>query len=195
MKLLIHGRNLEITPALRDYTQTKLERATSHFGDAVREANVHLSVARNPRVPQQTAEVTVFANGTVIRAQERSENLYASIDLAAGKLARQLRRWKERHSDHHHSHGHSASHTPSTDAVNDASPVEASLLQGREAELPDPGVRRKYFAMPPIGLEEARRQLDLIDHDFYLFREKESDQLQVIYRRNHGGYGVIQARD
>jgi putative sigma-54 modulation protein len=195
MKLLIHGRNLEITPALRDYTQTKLERVTSHFGDAVREADVHLSVARNPRVPQQTAEVTVFANGTVIRAQERSENLYASIDLAAGKLARQLRRWKERHSDHHHSHGHSASHTPSTDVVNNASPVEASLLQGREAELPDPGVRRKYFAMPPMGLEEARRQLDLIDHDFYLFREKESDQLQVIYRRNHGGYGVIQARE
>ena len=195
MKLLIHGRNLEITPALRDYTQTKLERATSNFGDAVREADVHLSVARNPRVPQQTAEVTVFANGTVIRAQERSENLYASIDLAAGKLARQLRRWKERHSDHHHSHGHSASHTPSTDVVNDASPVESSLLQGREAELPDPGVRRKYFAMPPMGLEEARRQLDLIDHDFYLFREKESDQLQVIYRRNHGGYGVIQARE
>ena len=195
MKLLIHGRNLEITPALRDYTQTKLERATSHFGDAVREADVHLSVARNPRVPQQTAEVTVFANGTVIRAQERSENLYASIDLAAGKLARQLRRWKERHSDHHHSHGHSASHTPSTDVVNDASPVVSSLLQGREAELPDPGVRRKYFAMPPMGLEEARRQLDLIDHDFYMFREKESDQLQVIYRRNHGGYGVIQARE
>ena len=195
MKLLIHGRNLEITPALRDYTQTKLERATSHFADVVREADVHLSVARNPRVPQQTAEVTVFANGTVIRAQERSENLYASIDLAAGKLARQLRRWKERHSDHHHSHGHSASHTPSTDVVNDASPVESSLLQGREAELPDPGVRRKYFAMPPMGLEEARRQLDLIDHDFYLFREKQSDQLQVIYRRNHGGYGVIQARE
>ena len=195
MKLLIHGRNLEITPALRDYTQTKLERVTAHFGDAVREADVHLSVARNPRVPQQTAEVTVFANGTVIRAQERSENLYASIDLAAGKLARQLRRWKERHSDHHHSHGHSASHTPSTDVVNNESPVEESLLQGREAQLPNPGVRRKYFAMPPMGLDEALRQLDLIDHDFYLFREKDSDQLQVIYRRNHGGYGVIQARD
>ena len=195
MKLLIQGRNLEITPALRDYTQTKLERATSHFVDVIREADVHLSVARNPRVPQQTAEVTVFANGTVIRAQERSENLYASIDLAAGKLARQLHRWKERHSDHHHSHGHSASQTPSTDVVNDVSPVEASLLQGREAELPDPGVRRKYFAMPPMCLEEARRQLDLIDHDFYLFREKESDQLQVIYRRNQGGYGVIQARE
>ena len=167
MKLLIHGRNLEVTPALRDYTQTKLERAIQHFGDAVREADVHLSVARNPRVPQQTAEVTVFANGTVIRAQERSENLYASIDLAAGKLARQLRKWKERHSDHHHSHGHSASETPATEAVMDDGQVDASLLSGKEAALPEPAVRRKYFAMPPMGLEEARRQLDLIDHDFF----------------------------
>lgn len=195
MKLLIHGRNLEITPALRDYTQTKLERAIQHFGEAVREADVHLSVARNPRVPQQTAEVTVFANGTVIRAQERSENLYASIDLAAGKLARQLRRWKERHSDHHHSHGHSASLTPGTEAVSDDSQVDGSLVDGKEAVLPDPGVRRKYFAMPAMSLEDARRQLDLIDHDFYLFRDSDSGELQVIYHRNHGGYGVIQARD
>ena len=172
MKLLIHGRNLEITAALRDYTQTKLERATHHFGEAVREADVHLSVARNPRVPQQTAEVTVFANGTVIRAQERSENLYASIDMAAGKLARQLRRWKERHSDHHHSHGHSASLTPGTESITDDEPVDGSLLQGRHAELPDPGVRRKYFAMPPMSLEEARHQLDLIDHDFYRSEER-----------------------
>ena len=79
--------------------------------------------------------------------------------------------------------------------MNDETPVEGSLLQGREAELPDPGVRRKYFAMPPMTMEEARRQLDLIDHDFYLFRDADSDELQVIYRRNHGGYGVIQARD
>ena len=194
MKLLIHGRNLEITPALRTYTQTKLERAVHHFGDVVREADVHLSVARNPRVPQQTAELTVFANGTVIRAQERSENLYASIDLAAGKLCRQLRRWKDRHSDHHHSHGHRASVTPGTEDVSAESQVDNSLVEGREATLPNPGVRRKYFAMPPMSLDEARRQLDLIDHDFYLFRERDSDELQVIYRRNHGGYGVIQAR-
>ena len=195
MKLLIHGRNLDVTPALRDYTETKLDRAIHHFNDLVQEADVHLSVARNPRVPQQTAEVTVFANGTVIRAQERSENLYASIDLAAGKLARQLRKWKERHSDHHHSHGHSASETPATEAVMDDGQVDASLLSGKEAALPEPAVRRKYFAMPPMGLEEARRQLDLIDHDFFLFRDSESGDLQVIYRRNHGGYGVIQARD
>ena len=96
MKLLIHGRNLEVTPSLREYTQSKLERAVQHFEEMIREADVHLSVARNKRVPQQTAEVTVFANGTVIRAQERSQNLYASIDLVANKLCRQLRKYKEK---------------------------------------------------------------------------------------------------
>tara|TARA_B100000959_G_scaffold274502_1_gene326514 strand:+ start:3494 stop:4081 length:588 start_codon:yes stop_codon:yes gene_type:complete len=194
MKLVIHGRNLELTPALREYTQSKLERAVQHYEDMVVEADVHLSVARNPRVPQQTAEVTVFANGTVIRAQERSENLYASIDLVASKLSRQLRRYKERHSDHHHSPGHRASSTPTTEAVIDEAQVDGSLLDGKEAHLPNPGVRRKYFPMPPMSVEAARHQLDLIDHDFYLFREQESGELQVIYRRNHGGYGVIQAR-
>ena len=195
MKLLIHGRNLEVTAALREYTESKLERAVQHYNDMVVEADVHLSVARNPRVPQQTAEVTVFANGTVIRAQERSENLYASIDLVANKLSRQLRRYKERHSDHHHSHGHRASETPTTEAVLGEAAVDRSLLEGKEAHLPDPGVRRKYFPMPPMSVEEARHQLDLIDHDFYLFRDAETQELQVIYRRNHGGYGVIQARD
>ena len=191
MKLLIHGRNLDVTPALREYTETKLERAIHHFDDLVKEADVHLSVARNPRVPQQTAEVTVFANGTVIRAQERSENLYASIDLVASKLAHQLRRFKERHSDH----GHRTTPTAANDVLLTERPTEDSLLEGKEAQLPSPGVRRKYFAMPAMSLEEARHQLELIDHDFYLFRDKESGELQVIYHRNHGGFGVIQARN
>ena len=191
MKLLIHGRNLDVTPALREYTETKLERAIHHFDDLVKEADVHLSVARNPRVPQQTAEVTVFANGTVIRAKERSENLYASIDLVASKLARQLRRFKERHSDH----GHRTTPTAENDVLLTERPTEDSLLEGKEAQLPSPGVRRKYFAMPAMSLEEARHQLEMIDHDFYLFRDKESGELQVIYHRNHGGFGVIQARN
>ena len=195
MKRLIHGRNLDVTPALRDYTEEKLSRALNNFNGLVKEADVHLSVARNPRVPQQTAEVTVYANGTVIRAQERSENLYASIDLVAGKLSRQLRRHKERHSDHHHSPGHNASQTANTaDVVVDA-PVEGSLLEGRTAELPNRGVRRKYFAMPAMSLEDAMHQLDVIDHDFYVFRDSQDGSIQVVYRRNHGGYGVIQPRE
>jgi putative sigma-54 modulation protein len=195
MKLLIHGRNLDITPAIREYTETKLTRAISHFEDMVKEADVHLSVARNPRVPQQTAEVTMFANGTVIRAQERSENLYASIDLVANKLSRQLHRYKARvHGRHHGSGPRSATHLGEVEPIEDL-PVGTSLTEGLEPVLPHRGVRRKYFAMPPMPLEEALHQLELIDHDFYVFRDSGSGQIQVVYRRNHGGFGVIQPRE
>jgi len=159
----------------------------------VKEADVHLSVARNPRVPQQTAEVTVFANGTVIRAQERSENLYASIDLVANKLARQLRKYKERHNSHH-SHNNKSTKSIQNAETQDYASSDNPLIEGKEPNLPSPGVRRKYFEMIPMSIETARAQLDLIDHDFYLFREDEGSALRVIYKRNHGGYGVIQEK-
>ncbi len=193
MKLLIHGRNLELTPSLRDYTKIKIDKATHNFEEMVQEADVHLSVARNPRVPQQTAEVTVFANGTVIRAQERSENLYASIDLVANKLARQLRKYKERHNNHH-IHNNKSKKSIQNEETQNYSSSDRSLIEGKEAHLPNPGVRRKYFEMSPMSIEAARAQLDLIDHDFYLFREAEGSALRVIYKRNHGGYGVIQEK-
>ncbi len=190
MKLLIHGRNLELTQSLRDYTKSKIDKAIHNFQEMVKEADVHLSVARNPRVPQQTAEVTLFANGTVIRAQERSENLYASIDLVASKIARQLRKCKERQ-NHKNKPPHSISSSIELEPI--TSPE--SLTQGKEPHLPNPGVRKKYFKMEPMTIEEARYQLDLIDHDFYLFRNIDNQDLQVIYKRNHGGYGVIQEKN
>ena len=97
MKLVIQGKNIEITDALREYVQQKIEKAVSHFQHLAMEVDVHLSVARNPRIePKQTAEVTIYANGAVVRAEESSENLYASIDLVANKIARQLRKYKEK---------------------------------------------------------------------------------------------------
>jgi putative sigma-54 modulation protein len=193
MKLLIHGRNLEVTPAIRDYTETKLTRALNHFEGLVKEADVHLSVARNPRVPQQIAEVTMFANGTVIRAQERSDNLYASIDLVANKLSRQLNRYKERLHERHQGPVHRSARDEEAGAAT-LPPPGASLTDGKEAELPSRGVRRKYFDMPAMSLDEAVHQLEMVDHDFFLFRDADSGELQVVYHRNHGGFGVIQAK-
>jgi len=194
MKLLIHGRNLDVTPAIREYTETKLTRAINHFEGMVKEADVHLSVARNPRVPQQTAEVTMYANGLVIRAQERSENLYASIDLVASKLSRQLNRYKDRLQERSQGPVHRSAAAEEEGAAGLPLPGEA-LTEGKEPVLPHRGVRRKYFAMPPMALEEALHQLELIDHDFYVFRDADSGQIQVVYRRNHGGFGVIQPRE
>lgn len=197
MKMLIHGRNLEITEAISDYTREKLSRAVAKFEGLISEADVHLSVAKNPSVQQQTAEVTIFANGTVIRAEERSESLYASIDLVSSKLSRQLRRYKERVKNHHRAEGNrSDGESASLDALNGGGEAIARLnVQGQSRPaLPTPAVRRKYFAMPPMTLEQAINQLELVDHDFYVFRDQNDTQIRVVYRRNHGGYGVIEPR-
>ena len=193
MKILIHGKNLELTGALKEYTESKIEKATHHYKDIVKEADIHLSIEKNPRVSFQTAEVTIFANGTVIRAEEKTENLYSSIDLVSNKLCRKLRKYKERHNKT--IHNHLIKGKPYLNSTEDSNFLIMDLLQeGREASLPEPYIKNKYFEMLPISSEEARKQLDLIDHDFYFFRNKKNNELQVIYKRNHGGYGLIHSK-
>jgi putative sigma-54 modulation protein len=189
MKLVIHGKNIEITDAIREYVQQKIEKAVNHFQNITNEVDVHLSVARNPRInPKQSAEVTIYANGNVIRAEESSENLYASIDLVADKIARQLRKYKER------LHEKKTQAQPTIDGVVPQEVVK-DLIGDRTPELPNEVVRTKYFAMPPMSIAEALEQLQLVGHDFYMFRNRESGEINVIYERNHGGYGVIQPRN
>ncbi|MBD2612290.1 MAG: ribosome hibernation-promoting factor, HPF/YfiA family [Nostoc sp. ZfuVER08] len=188
MKLVIHGKNIEITDAIREYVHQKIEKAVNHFQNITNEVDVHLSVARNPRInPRQAAEVTIYANGSVIRAEESSENLYASIDLVADKIARQLRKYKERRQDQ-------KTHAQPTEEVV-AESVVTDLIGDRTPELPNEVVRTKYFSMPPMNVAEALEQLQLVGHDFYMFRNIETGEINVIYERNHGGYGVIQPRN
>ncbi len=185
-KLVIQGKNIEITDAIRSYVQEKIERAVSHFAQITSEVDVNLSVARNPRISaSQSAEVTVYANGTIIRAEESSENLYASIDRVADKLARKLRKYKERNGVHR------TRHAPKTSVAVAQQPVTDPLDTERQPELPSEVVRTKYFAMPPMTVQEALHQLELVDHDFFVFRNSENDEINVIYVRNHGGFGLI----
>ncbi len=190
MKLVIQGKNLEITEAIHEYVHQKISKAVSHYQQLTNEVDVHLSIARNPRInPKQTAEVTIYANGTVIRAQESSENLYASVDLVADKIARQLRKFKEKRQGKH-------LHPPKLGEVVETQPVVEDLIGDRQPELPEEVVRTKYFAMPPMSLQDALEQLQLIDHDFYVFCNAETGELNVIYKRvHHGGYGLIQPRN
>jgi len=194
MKILIHGKNLELTGALKEYTEAKIEKATHHYKDIVKEADIHLSIEKNPRVSFQTAEVTIFANGTVIRAEEKTENLYSSIDLVSNKLCRKLRKYKERNNKAIHNNQFKNKVSFQIDGTESRFFEEALLKEGIEASLPEPSIKNKYFEMNPISSEEARKQLDLIDHDFYVFRNKRNNELQVIYKRNHGGYGLIQSK-
>lgn len=190
MKLLIQGNNIEVTEAIHNYVEEKLENAVKHFQQLTSKVDVHLSVAHNSRVSDRAkAEVTVYASGKVIRAQEHSGDLYASIDLVADKIARQLRKYKEKHLDK------KTQESPKTAEMVTPEPVEENLLRDRAPELPEDVVRVKYFAMPPMGVEEAKDQLQLVDHDFYVFRNENTGEINVIYERNHGGYGVIQPRN
>ena len=194
MKILIHGKNLELTGALKEYTEAKIEKATHHYKDIVKEADIHLSIEKNPRVSFQTAEVTIFANGTVIRAEEKTENLYSSIDLVSNKLCRKLRKYKDRNNKTIHNNQFKNKESLPIESMESGFLDKALLKEGMEASLPEPSIKNKYFEMNPISSEEARKQLDLIDHDFYVFRNKKNNQLQVIYKRNHGGYGLIQSK-
>ena len=194
MKILIHGKNLELTGALKEYTEAKIEKATHHYKDIVKEADIHLSIEKNPRVSFQTAEVTIFANGTVIRAEEKTENLYSSIDLVSNKLCRKLRKYKERNNKTIHNK-HFKNNESSQIEIEESNLLDYSLFEEkRQASLPEPSIKNKYYKMDPISLEEARKQLDLIDHGFYVFRNNKNNELQVIYKRNNGGYGLIQSR-
>ena len=194
MRILIHGKNLELTGALKEYTEAKIEKATHHYKDIVKEVDIHLSIEKNPRVSFQTAEVTIFANGTIIRAEEKTENLYSSIDLVSNKLCRKLRKYKERHNKTLHNNLLKNKHSyANTNEESDFAGKDIFNLE-REAKLPEPSIKNKYFEMLPISLEEARKQLDFIDHDFYVFKNKINNELQVIYNRNHGGYGLIQSK-
>jgi len=194
MKILIHGKNLELTGALKEYTEAKIEKATHLYKDIVKEADIHLSIEKNPRVSFQTAEVTIFANGTVIRAEEKTENLYSSIDLVSNKLCRKLRKYKERNNKTTHINQFKNKESLPIESMESGFLDKALLKEGMEASLPAPSIKNKYFEMTPISSEEARKQLDLIDHDFYVFRNKKNNELQVIYKRNHGGYGLIQSK-
>ena len=190
MKLLIQGNNITVTEAIHDYVEEKIEKAVKHFQAITTKVDVHLSVERNARIADRhKAEVTVYANGTVIRAQEGSENLYASIDLVSDKIARQLRKYKERHQD-------KKNHvlTPAGEVGLEEVATQSDLIGSRSPELPHEVVRMKYFAMPPMSIDEALVQLQLVDHDFYMFLNQDTNEINVIYSRNHVGYGVIQPR-
>ncbi len=193
MKILMHGKNLDLTKALKEYTESKIEKATNHYKDIVKEVDIHLSIEKNPRLPFQNAEVTIFANGFVIRAEEKTENLYSSIDLVSNKISRKLRKYKERNNkSSHHSHSKNKPYLSTFSEENFY--FSDSFHKDKEVNLPEPSIKKKYFDMNPISTEDARKQLDLIDHNFYFFRNKKTNELQVIYKRKHGGYGLIQSK-
>ncbi|MEM6450176.1 MAG: ribosome-associated translation inhibitor RaiA [Cyanobacteria bacterium P01_D01_bin.105] len=197
MKLVVQGKNIEITDAIRAHVNQKIEKATAHFKPLISKVDVCLSVENNPRIaPKQSAEVTLYLSHAVVRAEERSENLYASIDTVTSKITRQLRKYKEKR----HQQDHSSVRPTNVEAVLNAPDIspeanpDISEVLSHQPTLPDAVVRTKYFAMPPMTVQEALENLEMVGHDFYMFKNVETGEINVIYERNHNGYGLLQPR-
>ncbi|MBM3266175.1 MAG: ribosome-associated translation inhibitor RaiA [Candidatus Sericytochromatia bacterium] len=183
MELVIKGKNIEITDSLRDYAAKKLGRITKSASDSVQSAHVELTVIKNPSVAEnQVVEVTLFANGNVIRGEEASDSMYASIDLVSDKIERQLKRYKKRLEDRRHHR------TKTSMAV--VTEEEAAEITTEE-EAPQI-VKARDYELKPLAPEDAAYHLDLSGKDFLVFLNRNTDQVSVIYHRRDGNYGLIE---
>jgi putative sigma-54 modulation protein len=185
VQLQVKGRNMSVTDALFDHAEQKLERLARILPpwDEATTVELELSVERNPKIGRpQIAEVTVRTKGPVLRARESAEDMYAAIDEAARKLERQARRYRDRRKAH-----------GGPPAPDERPEPAAARPGGREGDA-EPGsrlVKRKTFEMKPMTTEDAALYMDMLHHDFYVFRNEADGRVNVVYRRRDGDYGLI----
>lgn len=182
LHVIVQGKHIAVTPALREYAREKLGRITRYF-DHVQEAQVVLSVERRASAgTAQVVEVTVRGDGIVLRGEEASPDMYASIDLVAEKLRKQIERYRSKFIDRRRN----AESRKKTAAL--ARSARALRAGPRETSI----VRVKRFAMKPMTAEDAALQMELLGHDFFVFRNARTLEVNVVYRRAEGNYGVIE---
>lgn len=179
MQLQVKGRNVEISEQIRSYAEEKLGKLDKLVKDPTR-IELELLVEKNPSISDNhVAEATVWTKGPVLRARESSADMKASIDQLAEKLERQVKRYRDKRKRGHRPYGHSQ-------------PVEAAPSTPTDSETEPMIVKTKQFAIKPMTAEEAVLQMDLIGHDFFVFRNADTDEINVVYRRRDGDYGLIE---
>ncbi len=190
MNVLIEGKNIELTSALKDYVNDKFSRLRKHYEHLIKEHDIRvkLSVAKNPRISTNNiTEVTIFMDGKIIRSEQASEDMYASIDLVTDKLERQLHKYKDRV---YRSQQHKGRPLPNPELMNDL--LEEGNNQNHRHDVEGKIIKSKKFKLHPLTPEEASEHLDLISHDFYVFINSKTKQINTIYLRKDGDYGLIE---
>jgi len=182
MKIQIRGKDLDVTPALHDYVEKKIGRLEKFFSTpSIHDVHVTLSVVRD----QHSVEVTMPLNNLILRAEEKSEDMYASIDVVSEKLERQLEKTKSKLAKRVKQDGiHSLFKEPGPER----SQATAVVDEEADGEV----VRVKRFAIKPMPIDEAIMQMDLLGHDFFVFSNAETDEVNVVYKRHDGQYGLIE---
>ena len=201
MRTQIKGRNVTVTDALQEYAEDKVARVHKLLQqrkiDEVTRVELELKVEKNPSIPEPSiAEATIFTRGPVIRARERSDDMYAAIDLVTDKLMRRVRKY------HDKTHGktrkgHEKIVVEPEPAPPGEAPLTAAAVLGAEMAGEEPGdngrvVKVKQFALKPMSVDEATLQLELVGHDFFVFQNAETARTNVLYRRRDGHYGLIE---
>lgn len=172
MQLAVRGKNIEVTAALRDYVEKKVGKIEKFIDQPVN-AQVNLCVERGRHI----VEVTAALNGFILRGQESTGDMYASIDLVADKLEKQVQKYKTRIR---------RSRTKENGLAEDVAATETA----DEAE--GAVVKTKRFPIKPLNLDEAIIQMNLLSHDFFVFTNSDSDKVNVLYRRKDGDYGLLE---
>ncbi|TXC86036.1 ribosome-associated translation inhibitor RaiA [Metabacillus litoralis] len=178
MNLIIHSKHLQITDALKDYINQKIGLAIEHYFTETSSFHVHinLSVFKN----NHCIEVTVPIGDITIRAEEQTADMYKSIDLVEEKLKRQFRKYKTRLNRKARKE---KMLVPANQPIDfDEQPVDETV-----EEI----VRLKQFQLKPMSAEEAILQMNLLDHQFFVFQNAENDLMSVVYKRKNGQYGLI----
>ena len=177
MRLQVKGKNVEVTDSIREYAEEKLSKLERQLADPTR-VELELAVERNPSISQNhVAEATIWTKGPILRAREASADHKASIDQLVDKLERQVKRYREKRRSRRQQ-------VPAAEIPEDAIPIE------EEPRI----VKSKQFAVKPMSPEEAVLQLELVGHDFFVFQNGDSGDVNVVYRRRDGAYGLIEPR-
>lgn len=175
MRFNIIGRNIEVTDGLRDAVEDKLGKLEKYFRPDTL-INVTLSVEKD----SQKIEVTIPMKGNIIRSEQESTDMYVSIDLVEEIIERQLRKYK----------------TKLTASCKGAVSISDFAESYIEEDFEDPEEirieRTKRFAVKPMDPEEACMQMELLGHTFFVFRNADSEEINVVYKRKNGTYGLIE---
>lgn len=178
MQVIVKGKNVEVTDALRKYAVEKVGRVSKYL-DRIIKTEIELSVEKNPKIQEnQVVEVTIFSSGPVIRAKESATDMYQAIDLVCSKLERQARKVKRKLIDRSH---HARNPFKGSPGTAEEEEERAPLI-----------VKTKSFHLKPMTPEEACLQMELVGHDFFVFINSDTEETNVVYRRKDGNYGLIE---
>lgn len=176
MEVLVRNAEGNVSPKDREYAAKKLGRLDRYFHQAQKVEMVHRAEKLAHRV-----EITVFADGMTFRGEEEDPDIRAAIDRVSDKLENRLQRFKTRLVDRHRKRGKSA---PPAFAELPPEPVEENNhIQIRE---------RKVFLLNTMSTDEAALQMEMLDHDFFIYRNEDNNQIEVLYKRKNGKYGLLQ---